>query len=241
MQTYFKELELAKKLAKNVGAFLGEQDSKQIENSKGRDIKLLLDREAEHIIIEKLKSATSYSILSEESGLVSEIIKDEPYWIVDPIDGTLNYSRNCPISCVSIALWKNSTPLLGVVYDFNRNELFSGLVGAGSWLNDKELFRQPSINKSQAILATGFPTYLSTTNEYLKSFFDKINSYKKIRILGSAALSLCYVSCGRVDAYYESKIKLWDVAAGIAINKAIRNEIKITILDNFETVTEVGI
>ena len=241
MMTYKKEFNLAKKVALEVGEFLNLQTTKKIDSQEGKDIKLELDRKSEEMIINTLTKEFDYAVLSEEIGLTKEIESDKPNWIIDPIDGTLNFSRDNPTCCISIALWINKEPVFGVIYDFNRDELFSGYVGVGAWLNDTLLPPQNKKEKSQAILATGFPTYMSDDEATLKSFITKIQEYKKIRMIGSAALSLAYVACGRFDTYMEEDIKLWDVAAGVAINKAMDNKYKIESLENYGTNTKVGV
>jgi len=238
---YKKEFELAKKTALNVGKFLNRQLEKKIDSEIGKDIKLLLDKESEKLIIEAIGEFFDYPLLSEECGLTKEIQKEEPYWIVDPIDGTLNFSRDNPTSCISIALWIDKEPIFGVIYDFNRDELFSGYVGLGATLNDTILTQQEHRKKSQAILATGFPTYMSDDEGTLKRFVSQVQEYKKIRMIGSAALSLAYVASGRFDAYMEEKIKLWDVAAGIAINSALNNPLLVKYLPDYGVDIQVGI
>ena len=236
---YKKEFELAKKVAFKVGKILRLDTEKKIISQKKKDIKLDLDQRSEEIIISELSKNFGYTILSEESGLINETKKSQPYWIIDPLDGTLNFSRSNPSCCVSIAFWKKKNPLFGVIYDFNRNELFSGYQGKGAWLNNKKLKIRPQSKKSQSILATGFPVNISNNKKDLQIFITQIQEYKKIRMIGSAALSLAYICCGRFDIYKENNIKLWDIAAGVAINKAIGNKFRIKYLENFETNTKV--
>jgi myo-inositol-1(or 4)-monophosphatase len=238
---YKQEFELAKRVSLEVGNFLNLQTNKKIDSQEGKDIKLELDKKSEEMILKALKEEFDYTILSEEIGFTKKIEKDRPYWVIDPIDGTLNFSRNNPTCCISIGFLKNQEPIFGVIYDFNRNELFSGYVEVGAWLNEQKLNQQDKREKSQSILATGFPTYMSDDETTLRNFIVQAQEYKKIRMIGSAALSLAYVACGRFDAYIENNIKLWDIAAGIAINKAINNRYEIKYLENFETITKVGI
>jgi myo-inositol-1(or 4)-monophosphatase len=215
------ELEHVKKLAKKTGLFLGKTTVKEIDSEEGRDIKLALDKEAERMIISSLNSAFDYPFLSEEAGEVGVIVAGQPYWIIDPIDGTMNFSREIPLACISIALWKDDQPLLGVVYDFYRDELFSGLIDEGAWLNEKKISRPKKRTTDQSILMTGIPTFMAIDEASQKEFVSEIFRYKKVRMIGSAALSLCYVSCGRADAYFEKNIRLWDIAAGLAIAKSL--------------------
>ena len=236
---YQKEFEAAKNIALKVGNFLSSQTVKKINSEEGKDIKLELDIESEKNITSILTNDFNYAVLGEEKGLTRELVKNEPYWIVDPIDGTLNFSRDNPACCISIAFWKNKDPIFGVIYDFNRDELFYGYVEVGAWLNKEKLKPHKIKKKKQSILATGFPNNMTNDENSLKKFILQVQEYKKVRIIGSAALSLAYVSCGRFDAYMENNIKFWDVAAGIAINKVMNNKYEIEYLENYETNTKV--
>lgn len=207
-----KELLLAEQTAIKAGKFLKSCTDKKIISQDGKDIKLELDLRSEELIKTELKVCSTYAILGEEGGL-NGTQSDLPLWIIDPIDGTMNYSRGIPSACVSIALWKGNEPLLGVIYDFNHDELFSAVVGCSK-------ANSSSVDKSQAILATGFPSYMEHDSATLTKFIDSVKEYKKIRMIGSAALSLAYVSTGKFDTYIENSIKFWDVAAGIALCKA---------------------
>lgn len=238
---YYKEFEAAKKVAIQVGGFLKTKEQKNIDSENYRDIKLELDRLSEERIINFLKQDFNYSFLSEEAGIVGSMQSGEPYWIIDPIDGTMNYSRNLPFACVSIALWQDNEPILGVVYDFYRNELFSALVGKGAYFNQQKIISLAPIVKSRAVLATGFPTYMDLSSENILRFINEIKEYKKVRMLGSAALSLCYVACGRVDTYIEEGIKIWDIAAGLALIKVLETDVEIDFLDDFATNIKVGV
>ncbi|ECZ1525295.1 inositol monophosphatase, partial [Campylobacter coli] len=219
-----KELEIAKLACYKAGDFLLNLKEKKINFNKGKDIKLQADLESEKIICEILTNAFPYPILSEESYKISNEEKKGIYWVVDPLDGSLNFSQDIPLCCISIALYENNKPILGVIYDFYRDEIFSGIVGVGAWLNDKKIIPSDNIkDKSQAILATGFSSYMNYDKDGLMEFISNIQEFKKIRLLGSAALSLAYVACGRIDAYYEKDIAIWDVAAGIAILESLGN------------------
>lgn len=213
-----KLFELAKQTAREAGDFLQSQKVKNIQilSQVGKDIKLKDDIESEKIIIVRLSSASPWPILSEEKGWTAED-NLEFRWLIDPLDGTMNFSRGLPTCCVSIGLWKKNEPIFGVIYDFNRNELFSGVVGDGAWLNDSKIKVSHTNAVNQAILSTGFPSKTSFTKESLDQFVSEVQAYKKIRMIGSSALSLAYVASGRVDAYYENDIMLWDIAGGIPI------------------------
>lgn len=221
-QKYLMELlGVAKKAALLAGAFLlkNSHSSKKVNSEYGKDIKIQDDVESEEIIVNYLTEKSDFSILSEEKGLIENRAKDL-MWIVDPLDGSLNYLRSIPFSCVSIGLWKGEVPILGAVYDFNSLELFTGIVGKGAWLNGKAIAASTIDKKESAVLCTGFPVNTNFSPESLMDFIQKVREYKKIRFLGSAALSLVYVASGRVDAYLENDIMIWDVAAGLAIARS---------------------
>ena len=191
-----------------------------IDSDSGRDVKLAADREAERIIIEILSQGFDHPILSEESGWAGRVGKEGVRWIVDPLDGSMNFLRGIPMCAVSIGLWKHDEPLAGVVHDINTHEVFSGIVGRGAWLGEKPMRVSKVSAMSSAVLCTGFPISTDFSPAALIGYVEQVRSFKKIRLLGSAALSLAYVAAGRADAYYERGIKIWDIAAGAAIVKA---------------------
>ncbi|MEA4855584.1 inositol monophosphatase family protein [Solidesulfovibrio sp.] len=211
------ELRLAREAALRAGDLLTRLRAGQldVDSDAGRDIKLAADRQAEAAILDTL-AASPHPILAEESG-VSGAATDGPRWIVDPLDGTVNYSRGLDLCCVSIALWDGERPLCGVVHDFTRRELFCGVVGRGAWRNDAPIQVSAAADPARAILGTGFPVNRDFASPALHRFIDRVRSFKKLRLLGSAALSLAWVACGRLDAYCEEDIMLWDVAAGLAL------------------------
>ena len=211
-------LTIAKNAAHKAGELLLENkdELRRINLEVDRDVKIEADIRSEAIIIEYLSGETDFSILSEEKGLISGENK-EFTWIVDPVDGSLNYCRQIPLCCVSIGLWRGEEPILGVVYDFHRNEVFSGIAGDGAWLNDEPICVSNVSEKSSAILCTGFPIKTNFEAESIADFVDQIRDYKKNRLIGSAALSIAYVASGRVDGYHEKDIMLWDISGGIPI------------------------
>ena len=213
-------LALACEVAENsAGSMRRGRDDRVVADSP-RDVKIEADLRLHRLIVERLTKDTPYPVLSEEgSGLQTTGAVPEHRWIIDPLDGSLNFSRGIPFSCISIALWRGMEPLLGVVNDMNRDELFSGLAAGGAWLNGQPVRVSDVETKGQAILVTGFPTAGDFSGAALSETVSEIQAYKKVRLLGSAALSLAYVACGRADAYQENNIAIWDVAAGLAIVK----------------------
>ncbi|MDA2909549.1 hypothetical protein MYX04_01310 [Nitrospiraceae bacterium AH_259_D15_M11_P09] len=183
-----------------------------------RDVKLAADRESEERIIHVLRQKSNFTILSEEHGTNRGVDPcPELRWIVDPLDGSVNYLKGIPLCCASVGLWREEEPLLGAIYDFNRGELFTGIVGVGAWLNGMSIRVSSTSKRDQALLCTGFPVSTDFSCDSLGRFVEQVREHKKIRLFGSGALSLAYVAAGRADAYYERNIKLWDVAAGLAI------------------------
>ena len=175
------------------------------------------DYAAEKAIFEIIRQDfPGHFILSEESG---EIIMDSEYkWIIDPIDGTVNFANGIPICCVSIGLEHNGKIIMGAVYNPMMNEFFFAEKGKGATLNDKKIMvgHQAAVIKS--CLATGFPyTYPDTPNGPLEAFNWLIRNGVAVRRLGSAALDLCWVAAGRFDGFYEHKLNPWDSAAGSLI------------------------
>ena len=148
------------------------------------------------------------------------IQKNEYNWILDPLDGSLNYMRGIPMYCISLALWKGFEPVLGVIYDLTKNDIYHGINGSGAFKNDVKIMVSKISRFSDAVLCTGFPVNFSYTDNNIIEFADNVKKYKKIRLFGSAAMSLSLVASGIIDAYIEENIMVWDVAAGIAIVKA---------------------
>lgn len=192
------------------------RDELTVLSETGRDIKLAADRQAEALIVGSLRES-GYPILAEESGEHGTLTGDRPMWVVDPLDGTMNYSRGIPICCVSIALMAGGAPILGVVHDFNRGETFNGIADEGAWLNGAPISVSGVEAAGRAILATGLPAFRDYDVGALQSLAGELGRFRKVRMLGSAALMLAYLAAGRVDAYWEDDILLWDVAAGLAI------------------------
>ena len=175
------------------------------------------DLASEKAILEVIKKDfPNHFILSEEAG---EIKMDSEYkWIIDPIDGTINFSNGIPICCVSIGLEHAGKLVMGAVYNPLMDEFFFAQKGFGASLNDKKISVSKKSDLSKSCLVTGFPyKYLDTENSPLEVFERFIRKGIAVRRLGSAALDLCWTAAGRFDGFYEHSIKAWDNAAGIII------------------------
>lgn len=196
-----------------------------------RDIKLAADRAAEAAILDYLAVETGIPVLSEEAGEVGGASGNGLRWVVDPLDGTANYSRGIPFFCVSIALEHDGEPVLGVIHDVTRGETFTGGVGLGAWLDGVSITVARNADPARAVFATGLPARRDFSADSLGEFGRSLARWQKVRLLGSAALSLAYVAAGRCDAYAEQSIMPWDVAAGIALVRAAGGAARVVKLD----------
>lgn len=173
------------------------------------------DHASEKAILSVIRAAyPDHFILSEETGAQPT---QSPYkWIVDPIDGTVNFAHGIPLNCVSIAVEKDGEIILGVVYNPHFNELFFAEKGKGATLNGKPIHVSKQEKTIHACLVTGFPyTYINQPNGPLEIFERFIRKGVPVRRLGSAAIDLCWVAAGRFDGFYEHKLEPWDSAAGV--------------------------
>ena len=215
-----KELSTAKKASLQSAMALTNQKKlvNDVISNKGRDIKLQADIESENIIKKYLKDNSDLPILAEESGANEDL--GSSYWVVDPLDGTSNYSRDFPICCISIALIHENKIILGVINDFNRNIIFEGSTETPAMMNSKPISVSDISDKTKATLATGLPAKGSYEDKAMLALAKEFTQWKKIRMIGSAAMSCAYVASGQFDQYQENGIFLWDIAAGLAIIKA---------------------
>ena len=215
-----KELSTAKKASLQSAKVLINKKKlvNDVISNEGRDIKLQADIESENIIKKYLKDNSDLPILAEESGANEDL--GSSYWVVDPLDGTSNYSRDFPICCISIALIHENKIILGVINDFNRNIIFEGSTETPAMMNSKLISVSDISDKTKATLATGLPAKGSYKDEAMLALAKEFTQWKKIRMIGSAAMSCAYVASGQFDQYQENGIFLWDIAAGLAIIKA---------------------
>lgn len=213
-------LATAKRAALEAGKILAArgEDVSGIVAAEGRDIKLVADKAAEKVILSILSDETDIPALSEETGWTAA--EEDTVWVVDPLDGSANYNREIPLCCVSIALVQKGRPVLGVICDFNHNDLFSGIVGEGAWKNDKPMSVTSIDDTKKGILFTGLPLNSDFSNEALSAFAVGLAKWKKVRMIGSAATSITQIACGKGDRYHENGIMIWDVAAGCALTEA---------------------
>ncbi len=175
------------------------------------------DHASERAIIDVIQQDfPEHRLLTEETG---EIIRDSDHkWIVDPIDGTINFAHGIPLNCVSIAIEKAGVIVMAAVYNPHMDEFFFAEKGKGALLNDKPIQVSEEIQAVRSCLVTGFPyTYINMPNGPLDIFERFIRKGVPVRRLGSAAIDLCWVAAGRFDGFYEHKLEPWDSAAGYLI------------------------
>lgn len=175
------------------------------------------DHASEKAILAVIRNSfPDHQVLAEESGAA---IHPSPFkWIIDPIDGTINFAHGIPLNCVSIGLEHNGEMIMGAVYNPHLKEFFFAEKGKGATLNDKPIHVSAQNETIKACLVTGFPyTYINMPNGPLEIFERFIRKGVPVRRLGSAAIDLCWVAAGRFDGFYEHKLEPWDSAAGFLI------------------------
>lgn len=197
-----------------------------VEAEEGREVKLRADRHAEALIVEALRAQTSWRILSEEAGWVAGDAGDL-LWAVDPLDGSVNYAQGFPHWAVSVALVENGAPVLGVVHCPALGETFTGVVGAGAWLNGAAMHVSAVDDPARGVLMTGIPARAATDAAAMAALSARLVRWRKVRMIGSAACALAYVAAGRADAYHETGGMLWDVAGGCALVRAAGGHVEI--------------
>lgn len=215
-------LNIAINAARNAGKiivrFIDHLDMIEISEKSRNDVVTNVDKLAEKEIIQTIQRAhPEHAILAEESG---QIAGNEFCWIIDPLDGTTNYAHGFPHYAVSIALKDHQHILIGVIYDPIRQELFTATKGGGAQLNNRRI-RVSNQNKlDRALIGTGFPFRdIDNFKNYLNIFATIFPQSRGVRRAGSAALDLAYVAAGRLDGFWESALKEWDIAAGAILIK----------------------
>ncbi len=176
------------------------------------------DKASEEVLIAAIHSQfPSHGILAEESGLIKN--RDNEFlWVIDPLDGTTNYTHQYPFVCVSVGLLHRDHPIIGIVYNPITEELFSGAKGLGAKLNNSSIHVSKTSTLEKSLLSTGFPydRNVNKDNNYAE-FATLTNLTQGVRRAGAAALDLSYVACGRLDGFWERGLQPWDVAAGIVL------------------------
>ena len=198
----------------------GELENLQVSAKGPGDFVSSADKRTEKIIIEELQKAhPDYGIITEESGVINKS-NTSNRWIIDPIDGTVNFLNGVPQFAISVGYEEDGEIKCGVIFDPIKNEFFSAEKGNGAYLNNSRIRVSNKRVFKDALLVTGGPQYSSQIKEKIFSEFEKVaRVVPHIRKFGSAALDISYVACGRFDGYWQREINYWDIAAGIIILK----------------------
>jgi myo-inositol-1(or 4)-monophosphatase len=191
------------------------------------DIKLELDVRSQELITNRLLGEFPDHAIYGEEGIAGNQASDFQ-WIVDPIDGTVNYFYGIPHFCISIALRERGEVIVGVIYDPMRDELWQVEQGGAAMLNGRPIAVSARTRLADAVLSVGFSKTNTTISDGLPMLAKYAKRARKCRLMGSAALDLAYVACGRLDAYIESSVSLWDVAAGKLLVEAAGGHFKMT-------------
>ncbi len=219
--------------AREAGAMLRENFEGQlaVNERTAHDIKLELDVRVQDLITRRILHAFPAHAIYGEEGLAGDQ-DSRTQWIVDPIDGTVNLFYGIPHFSVSIAMRTEDRINVGVIYDPMRDELWSAERGGPALLNGRDIRVSERTNIGDAILSIGFAKSNKAIDHGLPLFTQMIYRARKCRMMGSAALDMAYVACGRIDAYIEQHISLWDVAAGILLIEAAGGRVRLTPRDD---------
>jgi myo-inositol-1(or 4)-monophosphatase len=209
------------KAAREAGAFISEEskgfDIRKTEQKGLNNFVSYVDKESEKILVDKL------GLLLPEAGFVTEEGTSEKVglkycWVIDPLDGTTNFLHGFHPYAISIALKEYDEIVAGVVYEVGGNEIFSAWKNGGAWLNGSRIQVSEAPRLADSLVATGFPyTNFSKLDQYMQCFAYFCKHTHGIRRLGSAAMDLAYVACGRFEAFYEYGLQPWDIDAGILL------------------------
>jgi myo-inositol-1(or 4)-monophosphatase len=240
MDLLLRRCEIAAEAAKRAGAYLKGEFAKSRPSGiryKGKiDIVTDCDIEAQRVAIDTLRSGfPSDVVLAEESNNNGPRPEVSDYWIVDPLDGTNNFSRGIPHFCVSIAFVSRHEIALGVVYAPILDELYSSVRSRGATLNGLTIHVSRTTHLREAIIASGFPyDLMGPQGDNLSQWSALVKRVRAPRCAGAAALDLCYVACGRYDAHWESDLEPWDMAAGAIMVTEAGGEVTSTLGEAFD-------
>ena len=196
----------------------GELENLQVSSKGPGDFVSSADKRTEKTIIEELQKAhPEYGIITEETGIINKSnIKNR--WIIDPIDGTMNFLNGIPQFAISIAYEENNEIICGVIFNPITNEMFCAEKGNGAYLNNSRIRVSNKKKLKDALLVTGGPKGASKIkNEIYSEYINVSNNVSNVRKFGSAALDMAYVACGRFDGYWQRELNYWDIAAGVII------------------------
>ena len=198
----------------------GEIENLQVSTKGPGDFVSSADKRTEKILIEELQKAhPDYGIITEESGLINKS-NNKNRWIIDPIDGTMNFLNGIPQFAISIGYEEENEIKCGVIFNPIMNEMFCAEKGNGAYLNNSRIRVSNKKKIKDALIVTGGPKQASKIKDKIFSEYIKVSKHvHNVRKFGSAALDMAYVACGRFDGYWQRELKYWDIAAGIIILK----------------------
>jgi myo-inositol-1(or 4)-monophosphatase len=211
-------LDFSLELAKKAGKYLRENLGKdlQVEYKSRINPVTQIDKGSQNIIFEAIEKAfPDHSIIAEESG--RKDTGKRYTWFIDPLDGTVNYIHKIPIFCVSMALYRDMEPYIGICYNPMNEEIFYAERGKGAFRNGERLSVSPTTKLIDSLVVTGFPYSIDNLDESITRFKRILGEVQGIRRLGSAALDLCYVAKGSFEGFWEVRLHPWDMAAGVLI------------------------
>lgn len=204
-------------LAREAGALLLSYFGKVAIEYKGDvDLVTAADRNAEELIVSRIRKQWPGHDLIGEEGSRRET-GSEFRWYIDPLDGTTNFAHGYPVFCVSLALEYRKERVAGVIFDPARDEMFTAERGSGARLNDRAIHVSKTSLLAESLVATGFPSHKRHKNPNIHFYHQITLRSHGVRRAGSAALDLCYVACGRYDAFWEFNLNSWDTAAGVLL------------------------
>lgn len=210
-------------ICREVGEFIGREgasfDRSRIEQKTVfNNLVSYVDKEAERMLVKSLRQIFPEAGFITEEGTVEQSQQHEYNWIVDPLDGTTNFLHGLPLYAISIGLSRAEVPILGVIYDIANKDCYHAVENHNAFCNENVIKVSSIGSLSESLLATGFPYYhLGKRDDYLDIIKEFLNETHGIRRLGSAAMDLAYVACGKLEGFFEYNLHPWDIAAGTII------------------------
>ncbi len=205
-------------LIREVGQYIRTEAARfdyHVVEEKGRnDLVSYVDKRAEKMLVRGLQDILPEAGFITEEGTATHR-QEKLRWVIDPLDGTTNFTHGLPVYAISVALLAGEELVAGVVYEINKEEMFWATKGGGAWLGDKRIYVSGREKLAESLLATGFPYYnFDRMEAYLRILNDFMQATHGLRRMGSAAVDLAYVACGRFEGFFEYNLNAWDVAAG---------------------------
>lgn len=210
-------------ITKEAGAFIRQEglrfDRQATEYKDVNNLVSYVDKEAEKLLVERLGRLLPEAGFITEEGTTGELAdRSGLNWVIDPLDGTANFIHQLPVFSVSVGLIDNGRPIAGVVYDITKDDAYWAYEGGGAWRNEERIQVSAARTLGESLIATGFPYYrFDEMHRYLQILESLMQKTHGLRRMGSAAIDLAYVACGRFEAFYEYNLNSWDMAAGVLL------------------------